>query len=1121
MNPLPMMLTYRCRLQVFFLMAFALMHTLIAQSSGPNWQSIGPSYAPGGEAGVGSVTCIAFHPQNASIYWIGTPGGGLWQTTNNGTAWFTNTDNAPFKGVSSIIVDHSNPNRLFIATGDTKDGGMFRINGIRSPDSECKGIYVSTNAGITFSASGLNTAPLNPDKIYKLIQHPQIPNILFAATSLGIYRSQNFGALWQLAQAGDFSDITYNPADSAQWYATGINLTGGASFWFSADDGVSWVQNQYFSNVGRIALAVIPATGEVHLLCSNSLNQGAQSFHGLYRSQRPDSSDTFQPYLTAPNVLGWSTTGSGTSGMGLYSLSFTADPNDSTFLYIGCVNIWRVNLQQNTLTCMSSHQGGTQNPGNLSVVHAGQHQLAFAPGSPSRLLVCNDGGVYRSNNQAFSWQELTHAGNSPVISQVLRIASHDAYDDLLIAGLHENGTRMRNSSGWKNLMQGYGVTAEIDPADTAWCYIASPGGPIFRSSNGGNTFTTNIYNNITGAPQGSDLSPFFIHPHRQFQILTGIQTIFHSADRGDSWQAAVFIPGINQPLRALYMPEADTQVLYACNFARMYRTSDKGQSWTDITPAGLSGNITGITGNPELPDDCWISIASASGGSGVLHTSNAGAVWNDISGTLPDVPVNVIRFVEGSNDAVYIGTAAGVYYRDATLNDWIAFQSGLPVMPVMDLNILYRSKKVRAATYGRGVWESDWPSAMAGVPVVQFSVSDSVVCEGASIQFQDISTANPQQWSWFFPGGNPQISTVSNPTVTYQQEGTYSVILRVQNTQGENAVVRKALIRVGKAPLVQPSYSGPVCEGAQFQLQHPDLIGCSYVWQGPNNFTSVLRQPLIPNATQNTAGVYSLLIAYPGCNPVQGTLSVSVFPIPLPPLSITNNSPICAGQSLQLTVQLPTGVSARWLGPQSFASTNTTPLLNNAQVNNSGTYSVFSVASGCESQPITTQVMIHPLPAKPIITANGNILTSSATAGNQWYLNLIPLAGETQSALDVGLYGLGAYTVQVTSDSGCQSFMSDTRTITVLNTVKEAAQLPFTLYPNPASDRIYLNLHTQYTGELQLTLLDAQGKVLRRYTVEAQQLITLSVQDVPRGLYFLRVEIPNVSAQYLPCSILH
>jgi len=64
-------------------------------------------------------------------------------------------------------------------------------------------------------------------------------------------------------------------------------------------------------------------------------------------------------------------------------------------------------------------------------------------------------------------------------------------------------------------------------------------------------------------------------------------------------------------------------------------------------------------------------------------------------------------YENNSDDGLYIGTDIGVFYRDSTMTDWIPFMTGLPNVPVQELEIHYGTGKIRAATFGRGLWESD------------------------------------------------------------------------------------------------------------------------------------------------------------------------------------------------------------------------------------------------------------------------------------------------------------------------------------------------------------------------------------------------------------------------------
>jgi len=90
-----------------------------------NWTNLGPFSIPLGDRGykgLGRINAIGFHPTDANTIYIGAPAGGLWVTHDAGQTWTSNTDNLPTAGVSAIMVDYSNPQVIYIGTGD-RDGG--------------------------------------------------------------------------------------------------------------------------------------------------------------------------------------------------------------------------------------------------------------------------------------------------------------------------------------------------------------------------------------------------------------------------------------------------------------------------------------------------------------------------------------------------------------------------------------------------------------------------------------------------------------------------------------------------------------------------------------------------------------------------------------------------------------------------------------------------------------------------------------------------------------------------------------------------------------------------------------------------------------------------------------
>jgi hypothetical protein len=89
----------------------------------------------------------------------------------------------------------------------------------------------------------------------------------------------------------------------------------------------------------------------------------------------------------------------------------------------------------------------------------------------------------------------------------------------------------------------------------------------------------------------------------------------------------------------------------------------------------------------------------------VIYSSDAGANWTDFTGSLPDLPVYCIEYTN-EGDA-YIGTDAGVYFMDFNMSDWVFFSNGLPMVPVTEVVVNETNGTIKAATFGRGIWQSD------------------------------------------------------------------------------------------------------------------------------------------------------------------------------------------------------------------------------------------------------------------------------------------------------------------------------------------------------------------------------------------------------------------------------
>ncbi|GAA4457774.1 hypothetical protein GCM10023189_29030 [Nibrella saemangeumensis] len=168
-------------------------------------------------------------------------------------------------------------------------------------------------------------------------------------------------------------------------------------------------------------------------------------------------------------------------------------------------------------------------------------------------------------------------------------------------------------------------------------------------------------------------------------------------------------------------------------------------------------------------------------------------------------------------------------------------------------------------------------------------------------------------------------------------------------------------------PTLSASSNSPVCIGQTVNLAATptNLSGTiSYAWSGPNGFSSTAQNPAIPNATTALSGTYSVTATSNGSSYIAST-SVSVNPAPT--ASASSNSPVAAGQTLNLfATSAGSGASYTWSGPNNFNSTVQNPSITNVTTSASGTYTLTVGLNGC-SGTATTSVTITGVSASTYI----------------------------------------------------------------------------------------------------------------------------------------------------------
>jgi len=718
-------------------------HPNTSRSTNGNWTSLGPSQftANGRKYGYGRVNCVVADPANSSVLFAGTPAGGLWKSTDGGGTWSTNTDKQVVLGVSSIAIDPTNSDIIYIATGDGDGNDTYSI-----------GVLKSTNGGLTWNTTGLNWNVTQTKNISKILIHPTNPAILVAATSTGIYKTSNSGNTWTLSTSGNFKDIEFQPGQPSIVYA------GGDEFYKSNNTGTSFTKITSglpsSSLVSRIAIGVTPADASyVYLLVSDASN----GFQGTYKST--DAGATFTQQALSPNILGWETDGSDTGGQGWYDLSIAVSPTNKDIVFTGGVNIWK-----STDGCTTFNISAYWNYSfTYPYVHADIHALDFIGNT---LYAGCDGGVFKTTDNGTTW---TDKSEGLQIHQIYRFGTSVTNSSLLIVGAQDNGSSRLNAGVWENVMGADGMECLIDYSDPDIMYATIYNGDLSKSTDGGNSFY-NINGDIT--EYGGWVTPFIIHPTNPQILYAGYENIWKSTDRGESWtKISSFSGGSTQKTMAISQSNPNT--IYTISTYELNRTTDGGTTWSDLSgsiPSG-AGALTYIAVHPTNSNTIVITSSGYSNGQKVYKSINGGSTWTNISGTLPNVPANCVTYENTLTEGLFVGTDLGVFYRNNNLTDWIAFNDGLPNVVVNEMEIHSATQKIRAATYGRGVWESDlYSSNDTTIPFCTATTILTAVSDSLDDQSGNNNYKNKSNCSWLIVPDNAFKVTLKFISFNTQQD---------------------------------------------------------------------------------------------------------------------------------------------------------------------------------------------------------------------------------------------------------------------------------------------------------------------------------------------------------------
>ena len=649
-----------------------------------NWTLIGPSTLPTSSIpfypGMGRLNAIAFNGTDVNTIYVGSPAGGIWKTTNGGTTWTPKGDDLANLGVSDIVINPTNTDVLYLATGDWDGFQNISI-----------GVFKSTDGGDNWASTGLVFNLNQYGIISKLLIDPNNVNTVFATTRNSIKRTTDGGATWTdifTENNALFNDLTYKIGSNSVLYATSKS----GKFYISTNNGANWSVASSPST-GRLDLALtaddpnLITTLDVFGVLRRSLNQGST-------------------WTTISTISGYNPQRG-------YNITLAISPVNKNLILAGGVQGWRTTFGG---ASWEKYLDGYWVQGNpYFYVHSDHHDMKFIPGTNTAFSV-NDGGIFKGDaSSSTAWTDLS---SGLAIAQYYNVSGTPQNAGKLIAGAQDNDIAVFDGATITGANPGSdGVEGLWDYSNSNIAWTCSQSGSMSRTMDG----FVNSQN--VGTPSGA---PFIweleIHPTVPTTIFGGFGDIYKSTNRGDSWTN--LNSGVGS-IEYISIAPSNADVIYVSGRnGQVKRTSDGGGSWTSINKP-QTGNVKSIEVHPTNPSEVYIAYSGYQSGKVYKSTDN-GADWTDITGSLPNIPTHQIRYKTGSNDGeLFLATDLGVYYRTNTAGDWIKLGIGLPNVIVNDLEIHYATEKLRVATFGRGVWEA--PIDPASLNIEQGQLPQSAV----------------------------------------------------------------------------------------------------------------------------------------------------------------------------------------------------------------------------------------------------------------------------------------------------------------------------------------------------------------------------------------------------------
>ncbi|NNE36062.1 MAG: T9SS type A sorting domain-containing protein, partial [Rhodothermales bacterium] len=336
--------------------------------------------------------------------------------------------------------------------------------------------------------------------------------------------------------------------------------------------------------------------------------------------------------------------------------------------------------------------------------HADYHALAFHPDDDQTILIGNDGGLEKSIDGGVT----SFRVEGLPITQFYEIAVNPADPDHVLGGTQDNGSMQSLDpavGNWQRLTGGDGFYVIVDPEPPGFVYTTSQNGQLYR--NGASIVQSQTY-------KSNWSTPIAMSPANSSVLYYGAERLLRSADRGNTWTSissnltSHSVGDRLGTITTISISPLDPRIIYVgTDDGNIWITRDEGSTWTRIADGLPERWVTRVETHPQDPAIAVVTFSGLKWRDAqphVFRTDNFGGSWQNISGNLPDAPVNALALDPIDTELIYIGTDIGAFYTTDSGSEWQILGTGLPAVPVYDLKFIAAERRIVAGTHGRSMY---------------------------------------------------------------------------------------------------------------------------------------------------------------------------------------------------------------------------------------------------------------------------------------------------------------------------------------------------------------------------------------------------------------------------------